>query len=314
MAIIKAAAASALALLVAGPAFAQGAIIGTDALDEQIDDVNVAVREEFRRGVDPERFGPSRFQPGFSGSMSLAYSGSSGNSEDQDLAVAGRLRFGGEVVNQTLGFGLVFSETTNPETGNSFTSEEETFVIYEANRYFTDDLYGFGLGYYRNDDFDTLQQDAFLGVGLGYRIVNTPSFAWRVQAGPGVRWSEGQDDLDVLNVDDEFVGAVDDFTDDEFTDAFDANLAPGEEETEVAGIASSRLFYELTDTVSVSNDTDILFSDSISTLIRNDLGVNFGISERISTRVGYRTDYYTDPLPGLESTDNRLNVALVFGF
>ena len=155
------------------------------------------------------------------------------------------------------------------------------FLVYEANRYFTDRVYGFALGSYRNDDFDTLQDDAFLGVGVGYRIVNTPRFAWRVQAGPGVRYT--QDQL-------------------------------GEEETEVAGIAASRVFYALGESISVSNDTDILYSDEAGTLVRNDLGVNFAVNERLSTRVGYRTDYNSDPLEGLDSTDNRLSVALVFGF
>ncbi len=300
MTITQTATAGALALLVAGPVFAQGAIIGTDALDDQIDDTEILVQDEFGAGDDDERFGRARFNPGFSGSMSLGYSGTTGNSEAQDLVIAGRVRYGGEVINQTLGFGLNYGEATDPDTGESSVNEEETFLVYEANRYFTDRLYAFGLGYYRNDDFDTLQQDAFLGAGLGYRIVNTRNFAWRVQAGPGVRWTETQDNLDLIDFSDVNPG--------------DEELLPGEEETEFAGIASSRLFYVLTETVALSNDTDVIYSDSAGTLVRNDLGVNFSVSDRISTRVSYRTDYNSEPLPGLESTDNRLGVALVFGF
>ena len=279
-----AASASALALALAVPAapvFAQGAIIGTDALDDRIRDTQREVADEFDEGADAERFGRARFRPGFSGSMSLSYSGTTGNSEDQDLTIAGRVRYGGQVVNQTLGFGVEFSESTDQASGDSFTSEENAFVVYEANRYFSDRLYAFGLGRYENDDFDTLQDDAFVGGGIGYRIVNTPQFAWRVQAGPGVR-----------------------YTQDQF----------GEEETELAGIASSRVFYVLGEAVSVSNDTDVLYSDEAGTQVLNDFGVNFQVNERLSTRVGYRTDYNSDPADGFESTDNRLNVALVFGF
>ena len=287
------ASASALALLLAAPgAFAQGAVIGTDALDDRIDDVEEDVQDQFDDSDDEERFGRARFQPGFSGSASVGYSGTTGNSENQDLSVAGRVRYGGEVVNQTLGFGLEFGEATDQASGESFTTEEEVFLVYEANRNFTDRLYGFGLGSYRNDDFDTLQQDAFLGGGLGYRIVNTPDFAWRVQAGPGVRWTETNDST-VLGID---------------------PVEGGIEETDLAGIAASRVFYALGESVSVSNDTDILYSDEAGTLIRNDLGVNFVVNERLSTRFSYRTDYNSDALDGLESTDNRLGVALVFGF
>ena len=285
MTITKAASASALALLLAGPiaspVFAQGGVVGTDELDDRIRDTQRDVATELSEGSDAERFGRARFRPGFSGSMSLGYSGTTGNSEDQDLSVAGRVRYGGEVINQTLGFGLEFSESTDQASGESFTSEEEVFLVYEANRYFTQDFYGFGLGSYRNDDFDTLQDDAFLGAGVGYRIVNTPRFAWRLQGGPGVRYT--QDQL-------------------------------GEEETEVAGIAASRFFYSFGESISVSNDTDILYSDEAGTLVRNDLGVNFAVNDRLSTRFSYRTDYNSDALEGLDSTDNRLGVALVFGF
>ena len=286
------ASASALALLLAAPAFGQGAIVGTDALDDRIDDVQEDVQDEFDDSEDEERFGRATFQPGFSGSMSVGYSGTTGNSENQDLSVAGRVRYGGAVVNQTLGFGLEFGEATDQATGDSFTTEEELFVVYEANRYFSERFYAFGLGSYRNDDFDTLQQDAFIGGGLGYRIVNTPEFAWRVQAGPGVRWTETNDSA-VLGITPEEGGV---------------------EETDLAGIAASRVFYALGESISVSNDTDILYSDEAGTLIRNDLGVNFAVSERLSTRFSYRTDYNSDALDGLESTDNRLGVALVFGF
>lgn len=291
MTLYQTTAAAALALLVAGPAFSQGAVIGTDALDDRIEDIEEDVADEFAESDDPNRFGRATFPPGFSGSTSLGYSGTTGNSENQDLSIAGRVRYGGALVNQTLGFGLEFGEGTDQDTGESFRTEEEVFIVYEANRDFNDRLYGFGLGSYRNDDFDTLQQDAFIGAGLGYRIVNTPEFTWRVQAGPGVRWTEtGRG----------FAGVE--------------TVEQGVEETELAGIAGSRFFYVLGESVSVSNDTDVLFSDNAGTLVRNDLGVNFAVSERLSTRIGYRTDYNSDALEGLDSTDNRLAVALVFGF
>ena len=285
MSLYKTAAASALAIivaapvLVAAPVFAQGAVVGTDALDDRIDDVQEDVRDDLAEGRDPDRFGRARFRPGYSGSMALSYSGTTGNSETQDLSVAGRVRRGG-VINQTLGFGLEFGEGTDPDTDESFTTEEETFIVYEANRDFTDRLYGFGLGSYRNDDFDTLQQDAFIGVGPGVRLLNTRDLAWRIQAGPGVRWTETQ---------------------------------AGEEDTEVAGIAASRFFYRFMDNVSLSNDSDVLYSDDAGTLLRNDLGVNLELNERVTTRISYRTDYNSEATDDQESTDNRLGVSLIFG-
>lgn len=60
-------------------------------------------------------------------------------------------------------------------------------------------------------------------------------------------------------------------------------------------------------------DTDVLFSDE-DTVVTNDLGFNFKMTDRLSTRVSYRTEWDSDPLPGLKSTDNKLGVSLVYGF
>ena len=81
----------------------------------------------------------------------------------------------------------------------------------------------------------------------------------------------------------------------------------------MAGLASSRVFYQLTDTVFLTNDTDLLHSD-VGTLATNEFGVNFKVTDSLSTRLGYRTEYNSDPLPGLHSTDNALTAAVVFGF
>ncbi|KKL97521.1 hypothetical protein LCGC14_1833650 [marine sediment metagenome] len=153
------------------------------------------------------------------------------------------------------------------------------------NRSFTDQFYLFGLGRVqygiasenRPDDYVT---DAFIGFGPGYRIINTPNLAWRVQAGPGVRFTEDADDVD---------------------------------ETEVAGIASSRFFYRINQGVFVTNDTDILYSDA-NTRVTNDLGVSVSMTDTLSTRLSYFTDYNSDPAPGIENTDNTIKASLVYSF
>ena len=59
--------------------------------------------------------------------------------------------------------------------------------------------------------------------------------------------------------------------------------------------------------------TDIVGSD-VNTIVSNDAGINYKMSDNLSTRVSYRTDYNTDPVAGLKSTDNTLGVSLVLGF
>lgn len=70
-----------------------------------------------------------------------------------------------------------------------------------------------------------MKTDAFIGVGPGWRVINNPNMTWRLQAGLGMSYlKDGLDDSD----------------------------------TEAAAIASSRLFYGISPSVFLTNDTDIL--------------------------------------------------------
>ena len=267
-------AASILALLTAAPAIGQSAIVGIEDLDDRIDDIQEDVDDEFAEAEDANRFGNNQYAQGWEGSVSLGLSATSGNTDTGDLSFGGRFRYGNGPWNHTLGFAGEFSED------NDIRNKEEVFATYDANRYFSDRFYMFGLGSIRYDDFASNRYDAFLGFGPGYRIVNTDQMTWRIQAGPGARYIEDQ---------------------------------LGDDTTEVAGIASSRFYYKFSETMFLTNDTDILVSDE-NTAATNDLGVNFKMSDRLATRFSYRTEYDSDPLPGLESTDNTLGVSLVYGF
>lgn len=158
--------------------------------------------------------------------------------------------------------------------------EENAFLIYDVTRSFSDRFYVFGLARLEVDEFASNEKDAFLGFGPGYRVINQDDMAWRVQAGIGARYTE---------------------------------LQNGTDETDPAGIISSRFFYRITPTISLTNDTDILGSE-VNTLVTNDLGVSFAMNDQLSMRIGYRTEYDSDPLPGLKHTDNSLNVSLIYSF
>lgn len=271
---LKLAAASALALMIAAPAFAQATITGVTALDDRIDDITDDAQTDLNRGNDAARFGPLGVVQGFRGSFALTGSAATGNTEANELSVAGRMNYGIGDWNHSFGVAAEFGEAAG------VTNERKFFATYEGSRYFTPNFYAFGIGRYQYDGFATNTHDAFLGFGPGYRVVNTEKMAWRIQAGPGVRY------VDPLRT---------------------ANT------TEVGFLASSRFFYGLTDTISLTNDTDILGSET-DTIVSNDFGVNFKVSDNLSTRFSYRTDYNTDPAPGKTATDNTLGVSLIVGF
>ncbi len=272
--IAKFASISALALSVALPALAQGTLIGTDALNERIEDIELDVREELARGEDAERFSPLGVAQGWNGSLALQASAATGNTDTGEVSLAGRLTYGVGEWNHTFGFAGEYGEA------NGVKNEEKFFATYEGSRYFTETVYAFGVGRYEYDGFATNEHDVFFGAGPGVRVVNTDTVTWRVQGGPGVRYIEP---------------------------------AVGPDQTEAAGILSSRFFYKLTDTINLTNDTDVLGSE-FNTLVRNDFGVNFKVTNNLSTRASVRTDYNSDPLPGFKNTDNTFGLALVVGF
>jgi len=256
-------------------AMAQVAITGVESVNDRIDDINEDVAEDMARAEDAARFGNPEFRPGLSGSASLGYSGKTGNNESQDITAGVRLRFAQGQFVQTLGAALDFAESNNTAT------KEDVLAVYDANYYFDQNFYAFALARLEADGLasteDDVRRDGFIGFGPGYRIVNTPDMTWRVQAGIGLSYLQD--------------GARD-------------------STTETGYLAASRFFYRINDNFFVTNDTDLLKSDS-ALRANNDLGLNVKMTDTLSTRVSYLTEYNDSRAI---KTDNKLGVSLVFGF
>ncbi|SEQ61826.1 DUF481 domain-containing protein [Thalassovita taeanensis] len=269
--ISKLASASALALLIASPVVAQTALTGLDNLNDRIDDITEDAQDKLDDANDAERFGPLGVVQGWRGSLAFSASSSDGATDTGEISMAGRMTYGTGAWNHFVGVALEYGQTSGT------TTDKEFFGTYEANRYFTEKFYAFGLARYEYDAFSTDEHEAFIGFGPGVRVINTPTTTWRVQAGPGVRY---------------------------------VKTAAGVDMTEGSGIISSRFYHKFTDTISLTNDTDVLGSD-YGTIASNDLGVNFKMSDVMSTRFSYRTDYDSEAADEFENT---LGVALVLGF
>jgi putative salt-induced outer membrane protein len=301
--------ATVLAASFAVPAFAQsessaGAnAVGITKVNEGMKDIERDVRDEFARSDDAYRFGNPEQRQGTFGSIALSYAGATGNSENQDFSLSGRLSHNQGQFSQSVGILLQYGDNN---AGNKDT--EKTFVIYEGMYNINDRFYGFALGRLATDalagdpislssgeTFDSLngrlKRDAYLGFGPGYRVINSETTAWRVQAAVGVRYTKA-------------VVATEDATDTQTgTVAYDSN-------TDVGYLLSSRFYHRVNDNLFVTNDTDYLTSDANDT-ITNELGLNFKVTDAFATRVSYKTEYVSDRNI---RTDNTLGVSLVYGF
>jgi len=263
------------AIAFAGPLWAQSDIVGIDALDDRLDDIEEAVSDDMARSEDASRFGNPEVKDGFSGNASLSYSANTGNSETQEFALGLRLRFAQGQMVQTIGAVIDFSEAAGVKT------QEEVFVVYDANYYINDSFYVFGLARGQTDGLAVLAtdtaRDGFVGFGPGYRVINTDSASWRLQAGIGISYLE---------------------------DGLGASV------TETGYLAASRAFFKVNDAVFLTNDTDILSSDA-ALRINNDFGVNVKMTDVISTRISYLSEYNDSRAI---KTDNKVGVSVVFGF
>ena len=273
---LKIAGIAAVTMVLAGaPVWAQTGLTGTDALDDRIDDINQNVADDLARAEDANRFGNPEYRPGLSGSASLGYSGKTGNNESQEFSAGARLRFAQGQIVQSISLALDFADNAGVKT------KEDIFGVYDANYYLNDSFYLFALGRVESDGLATLadevRTDAFIGVGPGYRIINTDQMAWRVQAGVGVSYLKD---------------------------------GTGNEDTEIGYIAASRMYYKFNDMIFATNDTDILKSDA-ALRVNNDFGINFKMTDAFATRVSYLVEY--NDSRAIE-TDNKLGVSLVYGF
>lgn len=123
-------------------------------------------------------------------------------------------------------------------------------------------------------------QDIFAGVGVGYRIFNTNDLQWSVQAGPGYRLAE---------------------------------VVGGDEVSEVAASVSNNVYYSLTDTVYLTNDTDVIYSEFATTL-SNDLAVNVSLTDTLALRTSYNTRFNDQTDDNFSDGENTLGVSVVYNF
>ncbi len=268
-------AAAAALLMAATSGFAQDGLTGITALNDQIDDINQAAIDDIARAEDAYRFGSPDYRQGLSGSASAGFNGTAGATDSNEFSMGARLRYASGPFLQTVGVAINYAETAGVVT------KKDAFGIYDLNYFLNDSLYGFALGRVSTDGLATtapeVKTDGFLGFGPGYRLINTTTMSWRVQAGVGLSYLE--DGL-------------------------------GDSTQEIGYIASSRLFWKLGETMFATNDTDVLYSDT-ALRVNNDIGLNFKMADMFATRLSYLTEYNDSRAV---KSENKLGLSFVYSF
>lgn len=262
-----------LAISASSAAFAQSTTFSNeDAASDAVDDLNDNIQDDAERDVPT--FGNSGRKLGWDGSVALRGSATSGNTETYDLGIGARLGYfdgsNGHKFNLSYSYGQ----------DGDFASDNDLYLSYDYTRELGNNLYGYGQIQALYSEFGAFEDDAFAGVGLGYRAVATPKTQWALQTGPGYR---------------------------------SATYQSGTEIKEFAWSVGSFFSTDLTETVSLFNDTSALWSES-DTSVLNEIGVSVAMSDALALRTSLLTEYHTDPEAGFDNTDNSLGVSIVYNF
>ncbi|WP_375688233.1 YdiY family protein [Pseudooceanicola sp. LIPI14-2-Ac024] len=240
--------------------------------EDRVEDLEDDIEDMRERDIDD--FGNEGRSLGWSGSFALAGSGTTGNTETADLGIGARFVY----FDGINGHKIVMSyELSTADTG---TTSNSLLATYEYTRDFGTQTYFFGKINAVYDEFDSYEQDYFVGAGLGYRILNDTQTQWWVQAGPGWRITESN---------------------------------AGVREEEFAYTVGSYFLYRINDDVYFTNDTRLIGSER-DHYVTNDLALNVSMSNQLSLRTGLLTEWHSDPEPGFEEFDNKLAVSLVYSF
>jgi putative salt-induced outer membrane protein len=262
---------------------ATGAIAQNTAFDNQDRTADAVENLEDQIEDDAERdlvaFGTEGREVGSYGSLSLrATSTSDDDTTSSDIGVG--LRYG--TFDGVNGFdttaSFIFSEDDGEET------ENQLLAGADYRRNFGDAFFGFAkadLFFDRlAEDAGETTQDIFVGAGVGYRIFNEADLQWSVQAGPGYRL------IDVV----------------------------GQERVEEGAVAvSSNVFYSLSETSYLTNDTDIITSD-FSTNVTNEAALNVSLTDAMVLRTSLATVYDDAEDEDFGDAKNTLGVSVVYNF
>ena len=266
---------AAVAAIIASSASAQN-LIGRDTVAGDLnEDLIEAIEDDAERELD--RFGNEGRPDGFTGSVALRGIAQSGNTDSVTVGIGTDMNY----VFGPNGIELQLNYAYSDDDDSA--SEESLFYGLEYTRDLNPQFFGFAKVQGSADSATDAQYetDTFVSFGAGYRIFNDNNIQWSVQAGPGYRFAELND------------------------------ISEGDVDEGAFGV-SSDYAHKLTETVFVTNDTDVIWSES-DTVVFNDLAVNVAMTETLALRTSILTEYHTEPGTA-EDTDNTFGVSLVYSF
>jgi len=209
------------------------------------------------------------------GSVSAGASIATGNSENvaAGFAIDARREHGIFAHNIDAGIDLASS--------NGVRTQKRWYGAYQLDVAISDRSYAYGRFSYDEDEFSGFDYRLFGGAGLGYYLAKSKPFSWKVEGGPGYRYSP-----------------IDDTR---------------ETESEFALYGSTEIDWLIRDGVLFEQNIGATWT-SPTTTIESLTALTTTLTQTLSTTVSYRVRYETDPPLGRENTDTLLKASVNYGF
>ena len=218
---------------------------------------------------------------GFTGEASLNGSATTGNTETTDVG------FGLKLAKDTGVWRHSVKALADFGRAEGNTNKKRYVLGYKIDRDINERLYAFANADYFSDDFGAFKQGYFLGTGLGYQVLVDGPTTWSVEAGAGYRSQKSRLTLNnPLGV-------------------------PSQRENELAGRLFSDFDHTFNDSVSVYNDTELLYSAS-DTFITNEVGVTSQLWDNLAMRASFRVENHSNVPAGREKTDTISRIGIVY--
>lgn len=218
---------------------------------------------------------------GWTGEASLTGSKTTGNTETTDIGLGIKLKKQADVWRHKFDATADYGEVSGNKNRNRWS------LGYQIDRDVSERLYVYGNADYFQDDFGAFKQGYFLGTGLGYKAVLPEPMSWNLEGGVGYRSQKSR------------------------LAAGTPGGAASITESEFAVRGFSDFDYQFNESVSLYNDTEIVWSDS-DTYIWNETGLTAQLMGNLAARASFRIDHHSDVPLGLENTDTITRVGIVY--
>lgn len=163
---------------------------------------------------------------------------------------------------------------------NGRTSAERLLASWQPNYRFDKQAYAFGIAQYERDPFAGYDTRAMLGVGMGYRAVDTPALKLEIEGGPGLRHTVPID---------------------------------GYDRTHLVGRGSINLQWQLTPTLKLTQKTAVFLESNASNTVAT-TSLDTKLIGKLKSRISYNIQYEGNTPLGTHSLNTQSRVTFLYGF